>query len=139
MTKPTVFLLLFLCSATTSMADTLIVVNKENETTALTRGQIVDLYMGRYNTFPNNEAAFPLDQPADSEIRAEFYKKLTKKRVAEINAYWARLLFSGRATPPRVLPDSSAVKKAVSMNKGAIGYIDSAELDESVKVVGRVE
>ena len=139
MIRVTIFLLVFFCSVSTAMPEILVVVNKENETTELTRSQIVDLYMGRYQNFPNGEAAFPLDHPPDSEIRSDFYRKMVNKSVAEVNAYWARLLFSGRASPPRVFSDSAAVIKAVSENRGAIGYIERSDLDDSIKVVGRAE
>lgn len=120
-------------------SEVLVIVNSENEISSLDKKQIVDLYMGRYQNFPNGEAAFPLDQQPVSEIRAIFYRKLVNKSVAQMNAYWAKLLFTGRASPPRVMPDSAAVKKAVQENKGAIGYINSADLDNSVKVVGYVD
>jgi ABC-type phosphate transport system substrate-binding protein len=133
-------LLMFFCSASTGLAsEILIIVNQENQISSLDRKQIIDLYMGRYQNFPNGEAAFPLDQPPVSKIRALFYKELVNKSVAQMNAYWAKILFTGRASPPRVMPDSAAVIKAVQQNKGAIGYINSANLNDSVKVVGRAD
>lgn len=93
--------------------------------------------MGRYQNFPNGEAAFPIDQQPTSEIRSTFYRNLVNKSVVQMNAYWAKLLFTGRSSPPRVMSDSEAVKKAVQENKGAIGYINSTELDDNVKVIGR--
>jgi ABC-type phosphate transport system substrate-binding protein len=130
---------MLLASATSAMADILIIVNADNPTTELGSRQVVDLYMGRLQSFPDGEAAFPLDLPPDSPVREGFYRQLMDKSVAEVNAYWARLLFTGRATPPRVLSDSPTVLKAVRENRGAIGYIDSANLNETVKVVGRVD
>ncbi len=120
-------------------ADVLVIVNQANEVSSLDKKQIIDLYMGRYQNFPNGEAAFPLDQPPVSEIRTIFYQNLVNKSVAQMNAYWAKLLFTGRASPPRVMTDSLAVKRAVRENKGAIGYIDSVDLDKTVKVVGRAD
>jgi len=132
-------LAILLSAATSLRAEILVVVNEDNSVSELNSRQIVDLYMGRFQTFPDGEPAFPLDLPPDSVTRELFYRRLTDKSVAEVNAYWARLLFTGRATPPRVLADSLTVLKAVRENRGAIGYIDSAELGEGVKVVGRVD
>lgn len=139
MIRSIAFILVFFCYASTVMADMVVVVNKENNTTELTKSQIIDLFMGRHQNFPNGETAFPIDHPPSSETRAEFYRKLVNKSVAEVNAYWARLLFTGRASPPRVFSDSAAIKKAVSENRGGIGYIDSSELDDSVKVISYAE
>jgi ABC-type phosphate transport system substrate-binding protein len=128
-----------LTTVTGVKAEILIIVNADNPTKALSSRQVVDLYMGRYQNFPNGEPAFPLDLSPNSHLRERFYQRLTNKSIAEVNAYWARLLFTGRATPPRVLADPATVVRAVRENRGAIGYIDSADLDDGVKVVGRVD
>ena len=133
-------LLISLCSVSLCCAsEILIIVNQNNEISLLEKEQIIDLYMGRYQNFPNGEAAFPIDQQPTSEIRKIFYRKLVNKSVVQMNAYWAKLLFTGRCSPPRVMSDSDAVKKAVQENKGAIGYINSTELDDSVKVIGHAD
>ena len=48
---------------------------------------------------------------------------------------WSRLIFTGKATPPKELPDAAAVKKAVATDPKAIGYIDKSEVDSTVKVL----
>ena len=60
------------------------------------------------------------------------------KSLSQVNAYWARLLFTGRASPPRSLPSPAAILQSVRENKDAIAYIDSRDLDQSVKVVFRL-
>lgn len=135
----TFILATLLATAADAFAEIVVIVNPDNETTGLSRRQLIDLYMGRYQNFPNGEAALPLDQAPDSPIRKLFYKAMVDKSVAEVNAYWARLLFTGRASPPRVMAGSAEILKAVRDNRGAIGYIESSELDGSVKVVTHVE
>jgi ABC-type phosphate transport system substrate-binding protein len=61
------------------------------------------------------------------------------KSVAEVNAYWAKLLFTGRASPPRSLTDSETVLQVVRENRNAIGYIESEYADDTVRVVGKVQ
>lgn len=134
-----VTLLCLLINTPAVYAEIVIVANLKNSTEALSARQLLDIYMGRYQSFPNGEPAFPLDLLPDSPLRVDFYQKLTNKSVAEVNAYWARLLFTGRATPPRVMSDSLTVLKAVRENLGAIGYIDSTHIDGTVKVIARVD
>ncbi|MBN1625978.1 MAG: hypothetical protein JW944_05590 [Deltaproteobacteria bacterium] len=99
------------------------------------KNEVIDLYMGRYIIFPNGVSALPIDQPVDSEIRDKFYKLLTGKTVAQVNAYWARLIFTGRATPPRVIPDVESTLRVVRENKDAIAYLNRKDVDDTVKVV----
>ena len=48
---------------------------------------------------------------------------------------WSRLAFTGQGQPPKELADAEAVKKAVAADPKAVGYIDKADVDASVKVV----
>lgn len=118
-------------------AEILVIVNLQNAVDKLSHQELMDLYMGRYTNFPNKVAALLLDMPMDSEIRDEFYRKLVGKSVAEVNAYWARLMFTGRASPPRAIEDAEQVIKFVGDNKNAIGYVYETEYDDSLKVVYR--
>lgn len=120
-------------------AGIVVIVNPNNDLQKFSQRQLVDLYMGRNLYFPNGELALRLDHPPDSPIRAEFYQGLVGKSVSEVSAYWARLLFTGRASPPQVIQDSESVLNIVRNNNNAIGYIEENELDDTVKVIGRVD
>ena len=130
-----IFVALF---ASPLQAGIVVIVNSENTASDFSQRQLVDLYMGRDLYFPDGSMALRLDQSPESKVRHEFYKNLVGKSVAQINAYWARLLFTGRASPPQVISDSQGVLKAVRNNTNAVGYINESELDAGVKVVGRV-
>lgn len=92
--------------------------------------------MGRTRIFPNGKFALCIDQ--SSPLRAEFYQKLTGRPVEQVNAYWARIMFTGQASPPQQLPDDDAVLQTVRDNEGAIGYIDKTRLDNTVRVLLRL-
>jgi ABC-type phosphate transport system substrate-binding protein len=94
----------------------------------ISKEQIADLYLGR------SDAWIAVDQAVGSVIYVEFYKKLTGRDSAQIKAIWAQILFTSRGIPPKQLPDSAAVKKAVAANPKAVGYIEKSAVDASVKV-----
>jgi hypothetical protein len=94
----------------------------------ISKEQLTDLYLAK------GGALIPIDQAADSAIYVEFYKKATGRDTAQIKAIWSRILFTGRGVPPKQLPDSAAVKKAVAANPKAVGYIEKSAVDASVKV-----
>ncbi|AOW79180.1 hypothetical protein A3Q34_17770 [Colwellia sp. PAMC 20917] len=114
-----------------------VVVNKDNAINSLSKREVIDIYMGRYLTFPDGEMAQPLDLPSESPLKNDFYLQLVNKNEQKINAYWARLLFSGRAKPP-----ISAISIEDALNKlynspYSIGYIPKDQLTDAVKVVYR--
>jgi hypothetical protein len=94
----------------------------------ISKEQVTDLYLAKGGPW------VPIDQAADSAIYVEFYKKATGRDTAQIKAIWSRILFTGRGAPPKQLPDSAAVKKAVAANPKAVGYIEKSAVDASVKV-----
>ena len=125
-----------------AQAELLVIVHPSNPVGDLKRHQVVDIYMGRRLSFADGRLAFPVDQAPDSPARQAFYQRLIGKTVAQVNAYWARLLFTGRATPPRVLPSPTAVLRAVQENPQAIAYIEARYLETAEvppKIVYRVE
>jgi ABC-type phosphate transport system substrate-binding protein len=94
----------------------------------ISKEQLADLYLAKSN------ALIPIDQTAGSAIYLEFYKKATGRDSAQVKAIWSRILFTGRGVPPKQLPDSEAVKKAVAANPKAVGYIEKSAVDASIKV-----
>ncbi|WP_259366777.1 hypothetical protein [Colwellia sp. BRX8-7] len=114
-----------------------VVVNKDNAINSLSKREVIDIYMGRYLTFPDGEMAQPLDLPPESLLKNDFYLQLVNKNEQKINAYWARLLFSGRAKPPiAAISIEDALNKLYS-SPYSIGYIPKDQLTDAVKVVYR--
>ena len=116
-----------------------VIVHPQSKLGNLTQAQVLDIYTGRLVDLPNNQMPLPLDLPSSSSLRESFYFKLSGKTLAQVNAYWARLLFSGQATPPRIMPDSTAIVMTVSQNPNAIGFIDVADVNSTVKVLFKLE
>ena len=95
----------------------------------MTKDQVSEVFLGK------SQALTPIDLPESSPAYADFYRKATGRDIAQVKATWARLVFSGKAQAPRQLPDAAAVKKAVSADPHAVGYIEKSAVDSSVKVV----
>lgn len=127
--------ILALSYSSSTWADLLLIVNSKNSIASLERKQVVDIFMGRAAAFPNQQPAHTLDVGGTDNLRATFYKSLTGKNEAQVDAYWARLAFSGRMLPPEKLKDEIAVIKAVKNNTAAIGYVTRQTLPAGVKVV----
>jgi hypothetical protein len=106
-----------------------IVVIGHSSAAAMTKDQVSDVFLGK------NQGFTPVDQVESAAIRGDFYKAATGRDAAQVKAAWSRLVFSGKAQPPRELPDAAAVKKAVAADPKALGYIDKAAVDGTVKVV----
>ena len=133
LTLPLLFALqLFVASA---HADVVVVVSAKSPIKSLTADQTTKIFLGKIVTFPNGQAATPIDQPEGSASRDEFYAKVAHKNSSQLTAYWAKIIFTGNGRPPTLLPDNIAVRKAIASNPNAIGYIDRSAVNRSVRVV----
>ncbi len=121
--------------ATSAYSDVVIIVSAESKVTTLTVEEINRIFLGKADTFPNHNFAVPIDQPEGNEIRNEFYSKVILKSPSQLAAYWAKIIFTGDGRPPMQLEGDLSVKKAVSENPNAIGYIDRRKVDGSVRVL----
>lgn len=116
-----------------------VIVNVNNPNHALSKKQLIDLYMGRYVAFPNQQQAQPLDTSTPNDLKRSFYLRLVKMPLSRVNSYWSRVSFTGRASPPFNKDTEQTVIQYVGENENAIGYVNFdtlANLDsKNVKVV----
>jgi len=126
---------LVLLSASTN-AEVAIVVHPTNVASA-DQAEISRLFTGRGTTFSNGSKATPLNLADSSPARAEFDSKVLGKSSSQMKAYWSKLVFTGKGTPPKELATDADVKAAVAADPTAIGYIDAASVDASVKVIAK--
>lgn len=121
------------CLARAAWADIVVIVHQDSPLLHLSTQEISDLYLGRQRSARTGERLLILDQPRDSELRSRFFGRLNGMSLRSVNAYWARLQFSGDSQPPLPLPDSSAIVATVRNNRLAIGYVDAADTASDVR------
>ena len=96
---------------------------------------VSQIFMGQATTFHTGTQAVPIDQPEASAARKEFYQHYLGKDLAQVKAIWSRLVFSGKAALPQVLPSGKEVVDLVAQNPKYIGYVNNSEVNSSVKIV----
>jgi hypothetical protein len=116
-------------------ADLVVVANSHSGIERLTQDEVVNIYLGRYRRLTSGIAAEPVDLADDSELRARFYRSLVNKSLAEINAYWARLVFSGKTRPPQLANSVEAALQYVVARPGALAYLERSQADRRVRIV----
>ena len=118
-----------------AQADIFVIVNAANPVRQLSNQEVADLYLGRARSYPNGTPVLILDQANSRSEREQFFRLLLNMPLAQVNAYWARLTFTGRQTPPEVRSDDQAVLSSVSRSVQAIGYVGSPPQYPGVRVI----
>lgn len=113
-------------------AELVVVTNPQNPATRLMPTQIPQFFLGGSVLFT------PLEQAENSAIRSEFYKKVLEKEPSQVRAIWSKIVFTGKGKPPKEFKSSAEVKKAISEDVNAIGYIEASAVDSTVKVIATI-
>jgi len=112
-----------------------VVANPASGVTTLSRNEVINIFLGSFRQLPTGRVASPVDLPVGHPVRAEFYRRLVGKSPAEINTYWARLVFSARTRPPI---QAERLQDALSLVQGsetAITYLERSQVKGPLRVV----
>jgi ABC-type phosphate transport system substrate-binding protein len=130
MKKSIALLLASLLTANACVAGEIVVItNTANQASRMFSEQAAQFFLGKSNQFT------PIDQGKESPLRRDFYQKISGKTLSQVEGIWAKIEFSGKGSAPKAYNSDAAVKKAVAADPTAIGYIDKASVDDTVKVL----
>ena len=113
-----------------------VIVHKDNPH-PIDRSYLVAIYTGRLKGWPDGSPVFALDQTDGTSVREAFYLHFVGRTAANMQAVWAQNIFSGKGLPPKIASPDNEMKRIVSTNRNAIGYIRASEVDNTVRVLLR--
>lgn len=122
-------------AALPAFAGMVVVTSAKSSVKTLSKDDVAALYLGKTASLPGGGNAKLYDLADSNPGREKFYQAAAGKSASQVKSVWSRLVFSGRALPPKELSDNAAVIKAVAADPSAVGYVDSSALDDSVQVV----
>jgi len=82
--------------ASSISAEVVAVVSTKSPISTLSKGQIIDIFLGRRTHYPDGTLAVPIDQTEGSAERNEFYNKIADMSAAQVKAFWSKIIFTGR-------------------------------------------
>ena len=120
-------------------AAVVVIAHPDNGDQSLSAAQVKRIFLGKSKCFPNGEIAVPINQQEQQQSRIDFDASLLKKSASQLKAYWSKLIFTGKGTPPIDVGGDDDVRQLVADNPNIVGYIDAAKVDDSVKVIFTVK
>lgn len=100
---------------------------------SLSTKQIKDIFLKK-KAFIDSQEVFPVNLAASDKARMSFEERLLGMDRGELVGYWANQHYQG-ITPPVTQKSQAGVKAFVKSVKGAVGYIEKAQLEPDVKVL----
>lgn len=126
------------CVALPAFADMVVITSAKSPVKTLSKDDVAALYLGKTTSLSGGGNAKLYDLADANPGREKFYQAATGKSVSQVKSIWSRLVFSGRALPPKELPSDAAMVKAVAADPNAVGYVDASAVDSSVQTVSKL-
>lgn len=120
-----------------AMADIVLVTAADGPIVQISREEAEQLYLGRLSALRDGTPVRLLDLPA-GETRDDFYLRLLGKNSIQTRAYWSRMVFTGRARPPREVADEAELRALMSRDPNLIGYLAEGARTSDLRVLLRL-
>lgn len=116
-------------------ADVAVIVHPANQQ-SLSDTDIKNLFSGKQKSFPDGKPAIVLSLPEGDSNLSAFNNKVLGKTDSQMKAYWSKVMFTGKGTPPKEVTPSEMLK-LVAENPNTIGIADAASVSSAVRVIGK--
>ena len=127
---------LLLLSCYSVNAEVVVIVHPSNSS-SFDQSEISKFFLGKAKSFSDGNQAVPINQEDSSTVRKEFDSNVLSKSGSQLKAYWSKLIFTGKGSPPKEVSNDADVIDLISKNPSMIGYVDAASLNDTVKSVGK--
>ena len=112
-----------------------VVVPSSSSVNALSKAEVIDLFMGRFSETNEGEALVPLDYKSEMDLKGDFYQTLVNRSLRQVNSYWSRLLFSGRAKAPVQVASIENLDDLFRDNRNYVAYVPMNAVSKEMKIV----
>lgn len=117
-----------LATAGLAQAEVAVIVNPA-ASAAPSQAEVANLFLGK------DKSLTAIDHNGWTTAKERFYSVITNKNESQLNAYWSSLIFTGKGQPLAAVEGDAAVIAKVASDAKAIGYVDSAAINDQVKVL----
>jgi len=131
---PVLALTALFASGSAVAQERLAVIVSVDRQTELSRDEVAQIFLKKRRFWGEGEPIIPVNRNAASAAREVFTRQIFDQEARFLRTYWNRLYFQG-ILPPLTLASDEAVKRFVSREPNAIGYIDEKLVDASVRVL----
>lgn len=128
---------IFVLFACFKVSAELVVIVHPSNNASFEQSDISKLFLGKSKSFSDGGQAVPINQEESSAVRNGFDEKVLSRSGSQLKAYWSKLIFTGKGSPPKEVSNDAQVIDLVSKNPSMIGYVAVSSLNDSVKSVGK--
>lgn len=110
-----------------------VVTSADLEVPTLDATGVERLFLAKTNRLGNvNVKVAELNQEG---VKERFYGHISGKTPSQLRAYWTKLIFTGKAQPPRQVDDIDALRKMLKEVPNVITYVPLDQVDASMRIL----
>jgi hypothetical protein len=117
-----------------AFADVSVIVHPSNNN-VIDAATIEKIYTGKVKAFDDGTKITAVRLSETNPTSEEFNTKALNKSASQLKAYWSKLIFTGKGTPPKEVDSDAEMIKLVASNPDHIGFVSSGAVSGDVKVV----
>jgi ABC-type phosphate transport system substrate-binding protein len=133
-----VLALLLLAPARAGERDPIAVIVHPERRAALSIDDVAQIYLRRKRFWSDGSPVVPLNLSSTDPLRKRFSRVVLRQDAQRLAEYWNRQYFYG-VFPPATLASAEAMRRYVAADPNAIGYVPSSLVDDSVRILFRLE
>lgn len=123
-----------LCAAAASAADYVVVVNRDNHSTELSKSTLKRVFTGKQTNLGTLRLV-PINLPLDSDLAKAFLAEIVGMTPEEYKAYWIEQQVKGQSSAPMIQRTDEGAAAVTSEIPGAIAYVKKGTDVSNVKPV----
>ncbi len=132
--KKLMSIFLLLAASCVAAADVAVVVSVDNAS-AVSTDDLKRIFLGKQKKYSGGDSIELILQNASNTLDGEFNEKVLSRSPKQMKAYWSKLIFTGKGSEPKRVAGDADVVAAIAASPNAIGYVEPASVNDSVKVV----
>lgn len=130
----TIVLLISLLATAPAAAEEIAVIVNNSRVETLDREEIAQIYLKKRRFWSDGSPILPINRNAAADARAHFDAAVFGSGAGRLRVYWNRAYYDG-VLPPATLASDEAIRRFITSEPRAIGYIPRNAVDASVRVV----
>lgn len=110
-----------------------VVVSKNLNASDLSKSEVKRIFLSKTNKLDSSR--IKVYEIRDNNYKKEFYKNVLGKSIGQLRSYWARLIFTGKAQPPRQVESVEVLIRMMEDDASIISYVSSSKITRDMKVL----
>jgi hypothetical protein len=125
-------------AADADVGEIAVIVNRSNGVGPMNRSQLSAIFKSKSTSFPGGGRADPVNLAPENPVRQEYDLVVLGMTPDEVERFWLDNKIRSGVGSPRRLSGPDAVVRFVAGDAAGIGYVETSDTNDSVRIVARI-